>query len=46
MSLKQLVDKIHHKGWWSGSNDECLLSKCETLSSNPSTAKEKKKITS
>jgi hypothetical protein len=32
-------------GWWSGSSGRVLLSKHEALSSNPSTAKKKKKAT-
>jgi hypothetical protein len=33
--------KGYKLGWWSGSNDECLPSKCETLNSNPSATKKK-----
>jgi hypothetical protein len=38
-----LKTPITKQGWWSGSSVECLPSTCEALSSNPNTAKKKKK---
>jgi hypothetical protein len=35
-----LKNNQHKKGWWNGSSDASLPSKCKTMSSAPSTAKQ------